>query len=184
VIRAIAGVLAMATLLFGIIAIDIAIVSYKGAANAEVAAKRMAVQRDSEANYASAGVLLAACVTTVQHYLVQPGLQPLEHAAQWIPAGVIALEDQVIVAHAASRQGFPLATAGAAVGAVLLNWGIQMGAPSFYWALPIISGLPIDQQFAQEGPIYRIASVAPGMLLMGAILYAAFSEATHSKLAR
>jgi hypothetical protein len=215
-------------------------------------------------------VLLAAGATTVQHYLLQPGLQHIEHAAQWIPAGVIALEDQVIVAQTGSRQLFTLATllglmagahllwtafvskasparymgasawtlaaAGAAVGAVLVNWGVQMGAPSFatltggslnliggcvilllsallafamatgrhvwvqewgvfvviglvatptfYWALPIIGGIPMDPQFVQEGHIYRIASAASSLLLIRGFVYAAFSEATHSKLAR
>ncbi|MBI5924774.1 MAG: DUF2306 domain-containing protein [Aquabacterium sp.] len=229
--------------------------------------------------YASAGrllamlsplVLLAAGATTVQHYLLQPGLQHIEHAAQWIPAGVIQLEDQVIVAQAATRQlftiatllgliagahlmwtafvakasparymglsGWALAAAGGAVGAVLVQWGVQMGlpsfatlaggaiylfggsvtlllsallafalvtkrhvwvkewgvfviaclvaTPSFYWALPLIGAQPIDPQFVQEGHVFRMASYGEWMLLMGAFVYALFSEATHSKLAR
>jgi hypothetical protein len=215
-------------------------------------------------------VLLAAGVTTVQHYLLQPGLQHIEHAAQWIPAGVIQLEDQVIVAQAATRQffaiatllgliagahmlwtafvakgsparymglsGWSLAAAGAAVGAVLVQWGMQMGmpsfatiaggaiylfgggitlllsamlafalstgrhvwvkewgvfvvaclvaTPSFFWALPVIGAQPIAPQFVQEGHVFRMASYGEWLLLMGAFVYALFSEATHSKLAR
>lgn len=215
-------------------------------------------------------VLLAAGATTVQHYLLQPGLQHIEHAAQWIPAGVIQLEDQVIVAQTATRQLFTLATllgliagahlmwtafvakasparymglsgwalaaTGGVVGAVLVNWGWQMGlpsfatiaggaiylfggcitlilstllafalvtkrhvwvkewgvfviaclvaTPSFYWALPLIGAQPIDPQFVQEGHVFRMASYGEWMLLMGAFVYALFSEATHSKLAR
>lgn len=215
-------------------------------------------------------VLLAAGITTVQHYWLQPGLQHIEHAAQWIPAGVIQLEEQVIVAQTATRQfftiatllgliagahlmwtafvakaspprymglsGWALAAAGGAVGAVLVQWGLQMGLPSFatlaggaiylfggcvtlvltallafalatgrhvwvkewgvfviacllatpslYGALPLIGAMPIDPQFVQEGHVFRMASYGEWMLLMGAFVYALFSEATHSKLAR
>jgi hypothetical protein len=36
----------------------------------------------------------------------------------------------------------------------------------------------------QEGHVFRMASYGEWLLLMGAFVYALFSEATHSKLAR
>lgn len=215
-------------------------------------------------------VLLAAGLTTLQHYWLTPGLQHIAQASQWIPAGVIELENRVIVAQTGLRQVFTVATllgllagaqfvwrafvarteaprymgagtlllaiCGATVGAVLVQWGLQMGMPSFatmaggalylfggcvtlllsillafalgtarhvwvkewgvfvlaclmalpsfYWALPVIGAQPIDPQFVQEGHVFRMASYGEWMLLIAAFVYAIFSEATHSKLAR
>jgi hypothetical protein len=215
-------------------------------------------------------LLLAAGVTTVEHHWLEPGLQHLSHASQWIPAGVIALDNQVIVSATTSRRLFTsatllgllagahliwtafvtrgahvrymgaitglLAVAGACVGAVLLYWGLRMGLPSFAtlaggaihvfggsvtlllstllawalatgrrvwvkewgvfvvacllavpsldWVLPMMGHLPIETRFVQEGHVFRMASYGEWLVLIGAFLYAMFSEATHSKLAR
>ena len=129
-----------------------------------------------------------------------------------------------------------LAAAGGCVGAVLMQWGAQMGLPSFatlaggalylfggcvtlalsgllafalatkrrvwvkewsvfvvacllalpsfFWALPMLGMQPIDPQFVQEGHVFRMASSGEWMVLIAAFVYALFSEATHSKLAR
>ncbi|MBI2733360.1 MAG: DUF2306 domain-containing protein, partial [Aquabacterium sp.] len=55
-VRAIAVVLALAMLLYGVVAIDTGVVNYKGAGNAEVAAKRIEMQRAAEAGDNSGSV--------------------------------------------------------------------------------------------------------------------------------
>lgn len=215
-------------------------------------------------------VLLAAGASTVQHYMLNPGLGQAANAATLIPAGVIQMEDAVIAGHAPTRTLFALATllgllggarllwtafatqqaaarimdagawalaaGGAVVGAVLVHWGVQMGlpsfatvsggalhvfggtmtllfatllawalrrrqaawakewgvfviaglvaTPSFYWALPALGAMGFDAQFVQTGHVFRLASYGQWMLLIGAFVYAIYSEATHSKLAR
>lgn len=215
-------------------------------------------------------VLLAAGASTVQHYVLTPGLGLATHAAELIPAGVIQMEDAVVAGHAPSRILFALATllgllggarllwsafvtqqpaariidastwmlstSGAMVGALLLYWGVQMGlpsfatinggalhvfggaitllfssllglalhqgqtawakewglfviaclvaTPSFYWALPALGAMGFAPQFVQTGHVFRLASYGQWMLLIGAFVYAIYSEATHSKLAR
>lgn len=56
--------------------------------------------------------------------------------------------------------------------------------PSYHWVLPVLANLPFDPQFVQTGHVHRLASYGQWMLLIGAVVYAAYSEATHSKLAR
>ena len=214
--------------------------------------------------------LLAAGVTVVQHFVIQPGLSKLDQASQMIPAGVLDMTNKVVAEHPSSRLLFALATlvgllgaarllwqafvsqrapahymgastwalaaSGMTVGAVLLNWGLAMGmptfatleggagylfggaiamlfssllamaliqrehtwvkewgvfvtatliaVPSFFWQFNLIATLPISAQFIQEGHVFRMASAGQWMLLIGAFVYAMFSEATHSKLAR
>ncbi len=215
-------------------------------------------------------LLLAAGASTVQHYLLNPGLGQALHAATLIPAGVIQMEDAVIAANPFSRTVFTLATllgllggarllwaafvtrqpaarilgagsralaaGGAVAGALLVMWGVQMGmpsfatvnggalyvfggtitllfsallalalrqrqvawakewglfviaclvaTPSFYWALPALGSMGFDTAFVQTGHVFRLASYGQWMLLIGAFVYAIYSEATHSKLAR
>ena len=108
-------------------------------------------------------VLAFAAWTTLQHMLVTPGLAHAAGATELIPAGVIALDQAVVVADEASRIAFTLATvlglaalggwlwqtalrqaptiphltgwvlagASAAVGLVLVHWGMKLGMPSF-----------------------------------------------------
>lgn len=218
--------------------------------------------------------LLAAALTTVQHMVLSPGLGLLPNAAEWIPAGVIRMEDAVVAGHALPRLLFALATlvglaggahlvwtafassrpanqsparfmgagtwalafSGMVVGAVMLIWGVQMGmpsfttlaggslylfggaitllfsvllsfalsqgrsawvkewglfviaclvaTPSFYWSLPMMGHAGFDTPFVQAGHVFRLASYGQWMLLIQAFLYAIYSEATHSKLAR
>jgi len=56
--------------------------------------------------------------------------------------------------------------------------------PSYHWTLPVLAGLHIDPAFVQAGHVHRLASYGQWMLLIGAFVYAAYSEATHRKLAR
>lgn len=217
--------------------------------------------------------LLAAAATTVEHLVLSPGLSVLPHAAEWIPAGVIHMEDTVVAGHALPRLLFALATlvglaggaqllwsafataqpasrymgagcwalafSGMVVGAVMLIWGVQMGmpsfatlaggslylfggaitllfsallafalmqgrqgrapwvkewglfviaclvaTPSFYWSLPVMGHAGFDAQFVQTGHVFRLASYGQWMMLIVAFIYAIYSEATHSKLAR
>jgi len=67
-------------------------------------------------------VLLAAGASTVQHYLLAPGLGQAEQAATLIPAGVIRMEDAVIAAHAPTRILFALATLLGLLGGARLLW--------------------------------------------------------------
>lgn len=215
-------------------------------------------------------VLLAAAVGTVQHLMLAPGLHLVPHASEWIPAGVLRMEDAVIAAQALPRSLFALATlaglaagmhllwhafataqpadrfmgpgawvlalSGMLVGAVMLMWGVQMGmpsfatltggslymfgglitllfsvllavaaaqgraawvkewglfvivclvaTPSFYWNLALMGGMGFDAAYVQAGHVYRMAGVGQWVPLIGAFIYAAYSEATHSKLAR
>ncbi len=108
-------------------------------------------------------VLALAAWATVDTMLLRPGLAHLANASTLIPAGVLALDDAVIVADASSRWAFAAATllglaalaawlrgttlsdqrtppttagwllAGASftVGALLIQWGLRLGMPSF-----------------------------------------------------
>lgn len=69
------------------------------------------------------------------------------------------------------------------------EWGLFVVAclvatPSFYWSLPVLGNAGFDAQFVQAGHIFRMASYGQWMMLMGAFVYAIYSQATHSKLAR
>ena len=69
------------------------------------------------------------------------------------------------------------------------EWGLfviacLIATPSFYWHLAGLSTLSIDPQFVQTGHVFRMAQYGQWMILIGAFVYAAYSEATHSKLAR
>lgn len=66
--------------------------------------------------------LLAAGVSTVQHLMVAPGLSLLPHAAEWIPAGVMRMEDAVIAGQAGPRWLFALATLAGLGGGAHLLW--------------------------------------------------------------
>lgn len=216
-------------------------------------------------------MMLVAGVTTVQHFVLTPGLShAANEATRLIPPGVIQMEDAVIAAHAKSRWVFAAATllgllagarliwsaffarqsatrfmgygswvlagSGLVVGGLLLQWGIQMGmpsfatisggasavfggtvtllfsallamalsqgrsewvkewslfviagllaTPSFYWHLAGLGTLPIDPQFVQTGHVFRMSQYGQWLTLIGAFVYAAYSEATHSKIAR
>ncbi|MGC4061645.1 MAG: DUF2306 domain-containing protein [Aquabacterium sp.] len=226
-------------------------------------------------------VLLAAAVSTVRHLMLAPGLSVLPHAAEWIPAGAMHMEDAVIAGQALPRWVLALATlaglasgahllwtafarapsvsspvspsgwhaerfmgvgtwvmalSGLLVGIVMLRWGVQMGAPSFatlaggslylfggfitvvfsvllavalhrgqaawvkewgvfvlaclvatpsfYWHLPLLGHAGFDAQYVQAGHVFRMAGVGQWLPLIGAFVYAVYSEATHSKLAR
>lgn len=59
-----------------------------------------------------------------------------------------------------------------------------VATPSFYWSLPLFGSMGFDPAFVQTGHVYRLASYGQWMLLIGAFVYAAYSQATHSKLAR
>lgn len=108
-------------------------------------------------------VLALAAWATVDTMLLRPGLAHLTNASTLIPAGVLALDEAVIVADAGSRWAFTAATllglvalaawlrgttlsdqrmppkaagwllAGASftVGALLIQWGLRLGMPSF-----------------------------------------------------
>ncbi len=67
-------------------------------------------------------VLLAAGASTVQHYMLNPGLGQAIHAAELIPAGVIQMEDAVVAEHALSRTVFALATLLGLLGGARLLW--------------------------------------------------------------
>ncbi len=69
------------------------------------------------------------------------------------------------------------------------EWGLfviscLIATPSFYWYLAGFGSLDIDAQFIQTGHVFRMSQYGQWMLLIGAFVYAAYSEATHSKLAR
>ena len=59
-----------------------------------------------------------------------------------------------------------------------------VGAVLLVWALPALGAMGFDAQFVQTGHVFRLASYGQWMLLIGAFVYAIYSEATHSKLAR
>lgn len=69
------------------------------------------------------------------------------------------------------------------------EWGLfviacLIATPSFYWYLAGLGSLDIDPQFVQTGHVFRMSQYGQWMALIGAFVYAAYSEATHSKLAR
>lgn len=69
------------------------------------------------------------------------------------------------------------------------EWGLFVMAglvatPSFYWYLNAFGSLQIDPQFVQTGHVFRMSQYGQWMALIGAFVYAAYSEATHGKLAR
>lgn len=69
------------------------------------------------------------------------------------------------------------------------EWGLfviacLIATPSFYWYLAGLGSLPIDPQFVQTGHVFRMAQYGQWMALIGVFVYAAYSAATHSKLAR
>lgn len=59
-----------------------------------------------------------------------------------------------------------------------------LATPSFYWYLSGLGALPVDPQFVQTGHVFRMSQYGQWLMLIGAFVYAAYSEATHSKLAR
>jgi hypothetical protein len=69
------------------------------------------------------------------------------------------------------------------------EWGLfviacLIATPSFYWYLAGLGSFDIAPQFVQTGHVFRMAQYGQWMALIGAFVYAAYSEATHSKLAR
>lgn len=59
-----------------------------------------------------------------------------------------------------------------------------VATPTFYWYLAGFGLLEIDPQFVQTGHVFRMSQYGQWLALIGAFLYAMYSEATHSKLAR
>ncbi|MBH1987762.1 MAG: DUF2306 domain-containing protein [Burkholderiales bacterium] len=59
-----------------------------------------------------------------------------------------------------------------------------VATPSFYWYLAGFGLLEIDPQFVQTGHVFRMSQYGQWLALIGAFVYASYSEATHTRLAR
>lgn len=71
---------------------------------------------------ASVAASLAACLTTVQHFWVSPGLAALPHATELIPAGVVQLHDAVVGTSSVLRILFVVAMLAGLVSGAGLIW--------------------------------------------------------------
>ena len=130
--------------------------------------------------------MLKLLVRDVETYHAFVGTLQPEHAVDAQIGGAIYLFGGCVTMLLSALLAFALST-GRHVW--VKEWGVFVVAclvatPSFFWALPAIGAQPIAPQFVQEGHVFRMASYGEWMLLMGAFVYALFSEATHSKLAR
>ena len=89
-------------------------------------------------------VLGLAMWQTLLHFVIEPGIGHATGAARFIPAGVIALDDTVVVAHALPRLLFAFGTLLGLAGGLRLLWQAfvaRQPAERFMaasaWALPI-----------------------------------------------
>ncbi|WP_316201276.1 MULTISPECIES: DUF2306 domain-containing protein [unclassified Bradyrhizobium] len=70
------------------------------------------------------------------------------------------------------------------------EWGVFVLAciaatPTFYFLLPLMGASGFDAQWAREGHIFRLALAGQWLVaIMGAFIYAAYGQATQSRLAR
>ena len=125
------------------------------------------------------GVVVGALLMRWGIQMGMPSFATISGGASAVFGGTITILFSALLAMAL-RQGRS---------AWVKEWGLfviacLVATPSFYWYLSALGTMPIDPQFVQTGHVFRMSQYGQWMLLIGAFVYAAYSEATHSKLAR
>lgn len=143
--------------------------------------------RQAPARFMGQGAwVLAGCGgvvgTLLLHWGIQmgmPSFETLSGGAAWVFGGVMALTFSGLLAWALARGR----------SAWVKEWGLfviacLIGTPSLHGHLAVLATLDIETQFVQTGHVFRMAQYGQWMTLMAVFVYAAYSEATHRKLAR
>lgn len=128
---------------------------------------------------ASGGVVIGAVLVHWGLQMGMPSFDTLAGGALPVFGGAISVLFSALLVMALSQGR----------AAWVKEWGLfviacLVATPSFYWALPVLGNAGFDTQFVQTGHVFRMASYGQWMLLIGAFVYAIYSQATHSKLAR